>query len=114
MPPPAPYARTYTLVSNKSQGTKQTLTKPGQEPSLPTCFVAGAAAGAGYWGLFYPLDTIKTRMQVGRGGVFVDAWPAEGALVFLVAVAWLRYSRRVPYKDVWDENIHRVAADRWM
>lgn len=45
------------------EGTKQALTKPGQEPSLPVCFVGGAAAGAGYWGLFYPLDTIKTRMQ---------------------------------------------------
>jgi len=27
-------------------------------------FLAGGAAGFGYWGLFYPLDIIKTRIQI--------------------------------------------------
>ncbi|CAM9837183.1 unnamed protein product, partial [Phaeothamnion confervicola] len=34
-----------------------------EQPTLPTCFVAGGAAGFGFWGVFYPLETIKTRMQ---------------------------------------------------
>lgn len=46
-----------------TQGTKKALTKPGEEPSLPVCFAGGASAGAGFWGVWYPLETIKTRMQ---------------------------------------------------
>lgn len=42
----------------------QALTKKGEQPSLPICFVAGASAGAAYWGPFYPLEAIKSRMQV--------------------------------------------------
>ncbi|CAM9692395.1 unnamed protein product [Laminaria digitata] len=45
------------------EGTKKALTKPGEQPSLPVCFTGGASAGAGFWGVWYPLETIKTRMQ---------------------------------------------------
>ncbi|CAM9474788.1 unnamed protein product, partial [Hapterophycus canaliculatus] len=45
------------------EGTKQYFTKPGELPTLPVCFAGGAAAGAGFWGVWYPLETIKTRMQ---------------------------------------------------
>lgn len=45
------------------KGTKKALTKPGEVPSLGKCFLAGASAGAGFWGVYYPLETIKTRMQ---------------------------------------------------
>ncbi|CAN0035697.1 unnamed protein product [Pylaiella littoralis] len=45
------------------EGTKQAFTKPGEQPSLPACFAGGAAAGAGFWGVWYPLETLKTRMQ---------------------------------------------------
>ncbi|CAM9299290.1 unnamed protein product [Ascophyllum nodosum] len=45
------------------EGTKKALTKEGELPTLPVCFLAGASAGAGFWGGFYPLETIKTRMQ---------------------------------------------------
>ncbi|KAL6052491.1 Carrier protein YMC2 [Balamuthia mandrillaris] len=44
--------------------TKRGLTPPDQKlPSLSACFVAGGAAGFAFWGVFFPLDTIKTRMQ---------------------------------------------------
>lgn len=46
------------------KGSKVALTKKGEKPSLPVCFVAGASAGAGFWGVFYPLETIKSRIQV--------------------------------------------------
>jgi len=42
---------------------KQTLTPKGVKPSLLTAFLAGGAAGFGFWGFWYPLDIIKTRMQ---------------------------------------------------
>ncbi|CAM9633417.1 unnamed protein product, partial [Scytosiphon promiscuus] len=45
------------------EGTKQALTKPGEQPTLLTCFAGGAAAGAGFWGFWYPLESIKTKMQ---------------------------------------------------
>lgn len=48
------------------QATKQWFTDEGQQPTLTTCFLGGAAAGAGFWGVWYPLETIKTRMQVSR------------------------------------------------
>lgn len=46
------------------EATKKVLTPEGQMASLATCFVAGGAAGFGFWGLMYPFETIKTRMQV--------------------------------------------------
>eukprot|EP00953_Heterococcus_sp_UTEX-ZZ885_P019691 10991-Heterococcus_DN1.PRE.3 len=45
------------------EATKAALTPVGAEPTLGTCFVAGGAAGFGFWGLWYPLETIKTRIQ---------------------------------------------------
>jgi len=32
-------------------------------PPLYICFIAGAVAGVSFWGPWYPLETIKTRMQ---------------------------------------------------
>lgn len=59
-----------------SQGTKQAFTKKGEQPTLATCFAGGAAAGAGFWGAWYPLETLKTRMQVSRPifGVREERW----------------------------------------
>mmetsp|Transcript_2208 Transcript_2208/g.2945 ORF Transcript_2208/g.2945 Transcript_2208/m.2945 type:complete len:289 (+) Transcript_2208:96-962(+) len=45
------------------EATKAALTKKGEDPSLGTCFVAGGAAGFGFWGIWYPLETMKTRIQ---------------------------------------------------
>jgi len=42
---------------------KQKLTKKDEKTTLLTAFLAGGAAGFGFWGLWYPLDIIKTRMQ---------------------------------------------------
>uniref|UniRef100_A0A6B2LCD6 Mitochondrial carrier protein n=1 Tax=Arcella intermedia TaxID=1963864 RepID=A0A6B2LCD6_9EUKA len=42
---------------------KQFLTKKGEKPTLSTIFLAGGAAGFGFWGIWYPLDIIKTRLQ---------------------------------------------------
>ncbi len=72
------------------QATKQALTPKGQQPSLPTCFLGGAAAGAGFWGVWYPLETIKTRMQVSRpagslGWLEISKTEAgEGHIAFLL------------------------------
>ena len=63
-PPPHPFAACVTCDVAVKQGTKQAFTKKGEQPSLPTCFAGGAAAGAGFWGVWYPLETLKTRMQV--------------------------------------------------
>ena len=63
------------------QGTKQAFTKKGEQPSLPTCFAGGAAAGAGFWGAWYPLETLKTRMQVSfvvQGGRQSEVGEEEG------------------------------------
>jgi len=32
-------------------------------PPLYICFLAGAFAGLSFWGFWYPLETVKTRMQ---------------------------------------------------
>ncbi|CAM9114948.1 unnamed protein product [Chrysoparadoxa australica] len=45
------------------EATKKAFTKEGETPSLPVCFLAGGSAGFAFWGLLYPLETIKTRMQ---------------------------------------------------
>ncbi|CAM9388823.1 unnamed protein product, partial [Discosporangium mesarthrocarpum] len=45
------------------ENVKRSLTKAGEQSSLPACFVAGGSAGAGFWGVWYPFETIKTRMQ---------------------------------------------------
>ena len=40
------------------------LTTPEQEePSSWQVIAAGGAGGMGYWGAFYPADTVKTEMQ---------------------------------------------------
>lgn len=52
----ASYFTGFEYVKNK-------LTPEGQLPSIPTCFLAGGAAGFLFWGCFYPLDIIKTRIQ---------------------------------------------------
>jgi len=45
------------------EAVKRMLTPTGQVPTLTTCFFAGAAAGFGFWGLVYPLELVKTRLQ---------------------------------------------------
>jgi len=42
---------------------RQLLTPPGQQSSLWACFLAGGVGGFGFWGVVYPLEIIKTRMQ---------------------------------------------------
>jgi solute carrier family 25 carnitine/acylcarnitine transporter 20/29 len=42
---------------------KKWLTPEGQTPSLFTTFVAGGLGGFGFWGVVYPLDLIKSRIQ---------------------------------------------------
>jgi len=44
--------------------TKRALTKKGEKPTLLTFFFAGGSAGFAFWGVWYPLDIIKTRMQI--------------------------------------------------
>ena len=36
----------------------------GSDLKLYQMFLGGAAAGFGFWGFLYPLDVIKSRMQV--------------------------------------------------
>jgi len=45
------------------EAVKRWLTKPGEVPTLTTCFLAGGAGGFGFWGFVYPLELIKTRIQ---------------------------------------------------
>jgi len=52
----ASYFYSYEAVKHK-------LTPKGEKPTLTASFLAGGAAGFGFWGLWYPLDIIKTRMQ---------------------------------------------------
>jgi solute carrier family 25 carnitine/acylcarnitine transporter 20/29 len=42
---------------------KRSLTPAGEKPTLLTTFLAGGGAGFSFWGVWYPLDIIKTRMQ---------------------------------------------------
>lgn len=42
---------------------KQTLTPKGETPTLAATFLSGGWAGFGFWGIFYPFDVVKTRMQ---------------------------------------------------
>jgi len=42
---------------------KSWVTPAGQQPTLFGTFLAGGWAGFGFWGIFYPFDVIKTRMQ---------------------------------------------------
>lgn len=39
------------------------VTPAGQQPTLFGTFLAGGWAGFGFWGIFYPFDVVKTRMQ---------------------------------------------------
>lgn len=55
------------------KGVKVALTKKGEQPSLPVCFLAGSSAGVGFWGLFYPLEIIKSRMQVRAHGCCLES-----------------------------------------
>lgn len=43
--------------------TKSYFTPPGEVPSLAVCFLGGAVAGFLFWGVYYPLDVVKTKMQ---------------------------------------------------
>jgi len=43
--------------------SQRKLTKPGERPTLGATFLSGGWAGFGFWGIFYPFDLIKTRMQ---------------------------------------------------
>jgi len=43
---------------------KRSLTPKGEKPTLLTTFLAGGGAGFAFWGCWYPLDIIKTRMQI--------------------------------------------------
>jgi len=45
------------------EAVKRSLTPQGQLPTLTTCFLAGGAGGFGFWGLVYPIELIKTRLQ---------------------------------------------------
>lgn len=45
------------------EAMKHFLTEPGQKPTLLTTCISGGAGGFGFWGILYPLETIKTRMQ---------------------------------------------------
>ena len=40
--------------------TRRTLTPAGEEPSSLVTIIAGGIGGMGYWGAFYPADTVKT------------------------------------------------------
>ena len=41
-----------------------------EEPKAWHVILAGGTGGMGYWGAFYPADTVKTEMQtIGNGGV---------------------------------------------
>jgi ornithine carrier protein len=47
-----------------------TLCKKEEEPKAWHVILAGGTGGMGYWGAFYPADTVKTEMQtIGNGGV---------------------------------------------
>jgi hypothetical protein len=49
-----------------------TLCKKDEEPKSWQVILAGGTGGMGYWGAFYPADTVKTEMQTvssnGKGG----------------------------------------------
>eukprot|EP01130_Rhizamoeba_saxonica_P016469 TRINITY_DN761_c0_g1_i3.p1 TRINITY_DN761_c0_g1~~TRINITY_DN761_c0_g1_i3.p1 ORF type:complete len:233 (+),score=31.07 TRINITY_DN761_c0_g1_i3:349-1047(+) len=55
-------------------------TKPGREPSLFDVGMAGSLAGFGFWGILYPFDFVKTKLQVqdtSKGKLyngFIDCW----------------------------------------
>jgi len=44
--------------------TRRLFTPPEKEPPLWVNFLAGGSAGFGFWGLLYPLDIIKTKIQI--------------------------------------------------
>lgn len=43
---------------------RRTLTKEGERPSLLSSTIAGGCAGGAFWGPAYPLEVIKTRLQM--------------------------------------------------
>lgn len=45
------------------EAAQRALATPGQQASLGVCFVAGGFAGFCFWGVIYPTDIIKSRMQ---------------------------------------------------
>jgi len=40
-----------------------TIIIAGEPSPLPVCFLAGGVAGFSFWGLIYPFDVVKTRLQ---------------------------------------------------
>jgi len=55
-----PAFATYFCFFEQGMGV---LTPNGQTPSLASTFLCGGWAGFGFWGIFYPFDVVKTRMQ---------------------------------------------------
>ena len=43
---------------------RRTLTPEGEKPSLLASFAGGSLAGLGFWATVYPLEMVKTRMQM--------------------------------------------------
>lgn len=61
-------------------------------------FVAGAAAGLGFWGFLYPLDVIKSRMQVRmKNALLKPVFPS----IFFVKVQPSERSER-KYRNILD------------
>ena len=69
---------------------------PQQDGALNTMSVlfAGGCAGVAQWSIIFPLDTIKTRMQIARSGVYTDVmhvardlWRTEGLHAFYYGIA---------------------------
>jgi solute carrier family 25 carnitine/acylcarnitine transporter 20/29 len=45
------------------EAAKKALTPEGETPSLLSCFIAGGFGGFSFWGVFYPLETIKVSLS---------------------------------------------------
>lgn len=54
----------FSMYFGCNVASKEYFRRPDGTISLPHQFVSGMAAGLGFWSFLYPLDVIKSRMQI--------------------------------------------------
>jgi len=53
----------YAAYFYTYEGTRRLMTKPGEQPNLMAACAGGGVSGFAFWGVLYPVEVIKTKLQ---------------------------------------------------